>query len=143
MAPPLRVPLRGTEHSLGPERSRGASAGAYMSALALLQDRRIEELAGLLNQYRRVKEIMLATQGKRPIFSQRYSSYGVISRGSPTRRFFIFIWGQLPAGERNQLDRPELQQIGSCEDFQKFCQMTLSSELSGIVQITKKMQPSN
>lgn len=85
-----------------------------MSALALLQDRRIEELAGLLNQYRRVKEIVLATQGKSPIFSQRYSSYGVKSRGSPARRFFIFIWGRASAGERNWLDCPELQEMSRC-----------------------------
>lgn len=43
------------------------------SAPTLWQDRRIEELTGLLNQYRRVKEIVMATQGKRYLWGFHHS----------------------------------------------------------------------
>lgn len=94
------LPL-GAEHS-------GAPPGAAevpeplvtLSALAR-QDRRIEELAGLLNQYRRMKEIVMATQRKRTLSSQRYSSRCVASRGSPAGRCSIFIRGRPRAGQRS------------------------------------------
>lgn len=94
-------PPAGRGAQRGPTRRRGGARAAGDIVCSRRQDRRIEELAGLLNQYRRMKEIVMATQRKRTLSSQRYSSRCVASRGSPAGRCSIFIRGRPRAGQRS------------------------------------------
>ncbi|NIG59341.1 liprin-beta-2 isoform X6 [Pontoporia blainvillei] len=87
------------------------------------KDRRIEELTGLLNQYRRVKELVMVTQGA-DLPEESSSSFGKMLCWRTELVRLPWVGGKLAAV--------------AC---QKLCQMAVSSELPGTIQIAKERQP--